>query len=61
MNWRTWDAVADRHAVYRDVLIKRIGDRPDDFDTLSVRQRRHDARMRRHLDKTLTLSDGLPT
>ena len=61
MNRQTWKAVACRHTAYRDVLAKRVGDRLDDFDTLSVRQRRHDARMRRHLDKALTLSDRFPT
>ena len=64
MNWQTWEAVASRHAAYRDVLSRRIGDLPDhrpSFDALAVRQRRHDARMRRHLDKALTLSDRSPT
>ena len=64
MNWQTWDALADRHAAYRDVLSKRIGDLPDHrgyFDALAGRQRRHNARMRRHLDKALILSDHFPT
>ena len=64
MNWKTWDAIADRHAVYRDVLIQRIGDLPDrrpPFGTLIARQRRHAVRIKRHLEKALTLSDGLPT
>ena len=63
MNWRTWEALACRHAAYRDVLSKRIGDLPDHrrFDALAGRQRNHDARMRRHLDKALTLSDRFPT
>ena len=64
MNWETWEALACRHAAYRDVLSKRIGDLPDHrryFDALADRQRRHNARMRRHLDKALALSDRFPT
>jgi len=63
MNWKTWDAIADRHAVYRDVLIKLIGDLPDrrpPFEMLIGRQRRHAVRIKRHLQNALTLSDGVP-
>ena len=59
MNWQTWEALARRHTAYRDLLRERM-DRLDpgtDYDALGDRVKRHDARMRRHMDKALTASD----